>query len=146
FWRPLLHLKFFDLAGQISAAWMWQRIKRQVKSRKSLLEERLGYIEGGSETLVKALAGAIKAMGGEIHLSKPATRIVIENGAVTGVEAGGQHFPADQVISTIATPYVPALLGDAPDSLRAAYARIKNIGVICVVHKLARQVSPNFWV
>jgi protoporphyrinogen oxidase len=144
-WKPLLELKFFELSDNISAAWIWQRIKRLGKSRKSLFEERLGYIEGGSETLVNALAAAIETKGGRIHLNTPASRIVIENGAVKGVEAGDRRFDAPLVISTIATPYVPALLADAPEAMRQTYERIGNVGVVCVIHKLARSVSPNFW-
>jgi protoporphyrinogen oxidase len=145
-WKPLLELKFFELSDNISAAWIWQRIKRLGKSRKSLFEERLGYIEGGSETLVNALAAAIQAKGGRIHLNTPASRILIADGAVTGVEANSARFGASKVISTIATPYVSALLADAPEAMRQTYARIGNVGVVCVIHKLARSVSPNFWV
>ena len=51
-------LKFFEFAENISAAWIWTRIKRVGTSRKSLLQEELGYIEGGSQTLVNALVQA----------------------------------------------------------------------------------------
>jgi protoporphyrinogen oxidase len=42
-WRPLFDLKFYEFADNISAAWLWTRIKRIGTSRKSLLEEELGY-------------------------------------------------------------------------------------------------------
>src|SRR5262249_8723777 len=51
-WAPLFRLKFFEYADNVSAAWIWTRIKRVGTSRKSLLQEELGYIEGGSQTLV----------------------------------------------------------------------------------------------
>lgn len=38
------------------------------------------------------------------------------------------------------------MLSDAPESLRASYERIGNIAVVCVLHKLSRSVTPNFWV
>ena len=57
-WAPLFELKFFEYADNISAAWIWTRIKRVGTSRRSLLQEELGYIEGGSETLVHALVRA----------------------------------------------------------------------------------------
>lgn len=146
-WRPLLELKFFDLAEKVSAAWVWQRIKRVGRSRKSLFEERLGYIDGGSETLVRALTAAIEAKGGRIHLGAPVETILIEGSAVRGVRtANGETLGADHVISTAATPYVPRMLSQAPAELRAAYERIENIGVVCVLHKLKRSVSENFWI
>ncbi len=146
-WRRLLELKFFEYADEISAAWIWQRIKRLGNSRKSLFEERLGYIEGGSETLVNALAQAIEAKGGRIHYGKRATRFLIEDGLARGVEtADGTQFLAPNVISTIPTPLISALFDDAHQHLRAPYERIKNIGVVCVLHKLKKPVTDNFWV
>ena len=50
------------------------------------------------------------------------------------------------MISTIPTPYVPAMFDDSQAGLRAPYEQIKNIGVVCVLHKLKRQVTDNFWV
>jgi protoporphyrinogen oxidase len=147
FWKPLLHFKFYDMAQHVSAAWIWQRIKRIGNSRKSLLEERLGYIEGGSETLMNALAGAITQRGGRVHYRSPAARIEARDGKVTGVVASdGTRLAADNVISTIPTPYVASLLPDGYDELKARYQRIRNIAVICVIHKLKRSVSRNFWV
>ena len=60
-WRRLLELKFFEYSDNISAAWIWTRIKRVGTSRRSLFQEELGYIEGGSETLVNALVQAIES-------------------------------------------------------------------------------------
>lgn len=146
-WRPLFELKFYEHADPISAAWIWTRIRRVGRSRRSLLQEELGYIEGGSETLVKALVGAIAARGGTIRLGEPAARVRTEDGRVTGVEtARGEHHPADAVICTVPTPLVGRLVPDLPEEARAAYDRILNIGVVCVVMKLRRSVTPHFWV
>ena len=54
-WRPLFDFKFYEFADNISAAWMWTRMRRVGRSRKSMMQEELGYIEGGSKTLVDAL-------------------------------------------------------------------------------------------
>lgn len=146
-WEPLMRFKFYEMAHHVSAAWVWQRIKRIGNSRKSLLEERMGYVEGGSETLMNALAAAIEAKGGRIHYSNPARQFEIADGAVTGVAAGdGSRFEADQVICTAPTPIVPSLLPDECADMREQYARIRNVGVVCVILKLKRPVSRNFWV
>jgi len=145
-WRPLFDLKFYEYAEQVSAAWVWQRIKRVGRSRRSLLQEELGYIEGGSETLITALVAAIEARGGAVRLSTPARKILTDGGQAVGVEAAdGRRFAASQVISTIAMPYVADLLEDHPD-LAGRYAQFENVGCVCVVHQLARPVSRNFWV
>lgn len=145
-WQPLFHYKFYEFADRISAAWVWQRIKRLGQSRRSLFEEQLGYIEGGSETLMNALAAAISQLGGTIHLSTPVQAIRAAGGAVQGVETSSGFHPADAVISTAPLPYVPAMLRrDAPEQAKI-YEAFDNVGVVCVIHKLRRQVSANFWV
>lgn len=146
-WRPLFELKFFRFADRISAAWVWQRIKRLGRSRKSLFQEELGYIEGGSQTLVDALVRAIVAKGGRIHLSSPVRHVRVEASRAVGIEtAAGEQVDADLVISTAPLPYVPALLARDAPQLTAAYAPFDNVAVACVVHKLRRSVSPNFWI
>ena len=145
-WQPLFALKFYEYADDISAAWIWTRLRRVGRSRRSLMQEELGYIEGGSETLVHALVRAIAENGGEIRLGEPARQVVTQDGRVRGVETARGFHAADAVISTVPTPHVAALVPDLPPASRDAYARIVNIGVTCVVLKLKRSVTPHFWV
>ena len=146
FWKPLFDYKFYGYADNISAAWIWTRIRRIGRSRKSILQEELGYIDGGSITLVNALMRATEAHGGRIHLGEPATRVTTDAGRVTGVQTTSRHLPADIVISTAPTPYLSTLIPDLPQDWKDRYDSIHNIGVICVIFKLRRPVSPHFWV
>jgi len=145
-WKPLFDLKFYQYADNVSASWIWTRIRRIGRSRKSIMQEELGYIEGGSTVLVEALIKAIESRGGDIRLKEPAQRVVIENGQVTGVKTTQGFYPADAIISTVPTPYVARLVPDLPPQLKAAYQAIENIGVVCVVLKLRKSVTPHFWV
>jgi protoporphyrinogen oxidase len=145
-WRRLLDLKFFEFSEDISAAWIWTRVKRVGTSRRSLLQEELGYIEGGSETLVAALTQSILQLGGRIHLATPVQRVESLDGRVTAVIAGNRTFPADSVISTVPAPLVPNLVPDLPEDTKAAYRAIRNIGVVCVMLRLRQKVSRHFWV
>jgi protoporphyrinogen oxidase len=145
-WAPLFNLKFHEYAGNISASWIWTRIRRVGRSRKSLMQEEMGYIEGGSQTLVDALMQRIAAGGGAIRLGQAATKVEVANGRVVAVLAGADHYLCDAVISTVPTPHVAALVPDLSASERAAFGNILNIGVTCVVLKLKRSVSPYFWV
>ena len=139
-------MKFYQHAENISAAWIWTRIKRIGRSRKSLMEEELGYIEGGSQTLVDALCTAIRAHGGQIRLGCPAQKILTKAGSVTGVATPHGEIEADAVICTAPTPLVSAMVPDLPEDWKAKYRAIVNIGVCCLVFKLRRSVSPHFWV
>lgn len=145
-WRRLFDYKFYDYSGNLSAAWIWSRIRRIGRSRSSLFEEKLGYLDGGSETLLQAMRADIVGRGGELRLKTPATRVVIDGGAVRGVEAGGRFDAFDKVISTIPLPYVARVMPDLPPELLTAFASKKNIAVVCVIAKLRRAVSENFWV
>ena len=145
-WDKLFTLKFFEYSGRVSAAWMWTRLKRVGTSRRSIFQEEMGYIEGGSETLVKRLVERIEAMGGRIHLACAASEVHIENGAVAGVSANGVRHDFTHVLSTMPLPLVPKLIPGLSTATKDAYARLENIGVVCVVHKLKRSVTRNFWV
>ncbi|MDC7787690.1 NAD(P)/FAD-dependent oxidoreductase [Rhodoplanes sp. TEM] len=145
-WAPLFRLKFFQHADTVSAAWIWTRIRRLGTSRRSLFQEELGYIEGGSQTLVDALVAAVERQGGTVRCGVPVERIDIAEGAVAGVTAGGEVFPADAVICTVPTPHVSALVPAMPAAERARYDAIENIGVVCVLVRLKRSITPHFWV
>ena len=145
-WERLFVLKFFEYSHDISAAWIWARIKRVGTSRRSLMQEELGYLDGGSQTLVRALVARIEVLGGAVHLRCPTSEIRVEDGRVTGVVAGGLYRPYDAVISTIPFPRVPDMIPALPEAIKARYRALPNIAVVCVVHKLRRPVSKHFWV
>jgi protoporphyrinogen oxidase len=145
-WRSLLDDKFYEYADNISAAWIWTRIRRIGRSRRSMMQERLGYIEGGSMALVDSLVQAIGQQGGRVQLNSPVVKVTTRDGRVTGVDMPSGHLAADFVISTVPTPYVAPMIPDLPVEWRARYESIANIGVICVIYKLRRSVSPHFWV
>jgi protoporphyrinogen oxidase len=145
-WRKLFDCKFHELAGDISAAWIWTRIRRIGRSRASTMKEQLGYIEGGSETLVTALVAAITQRGGRVHLASAVERVLMQDNAVTGVQIAGQAVPCDAVISTVPTPLIERMCPDLPDAALARYRAILNIGVVCVVLRLKHAVTPHFWV
>lgn len=145
-WHPLFALKFYQYAENVSAAWIWTRFRRIGRSRRSVMQEELGYLEGGSQTLVDALCDAIRARGGSIRTGCPARRVLVEAGRVRGVETPHGTLVADAVICTVPTPYVAALVPDLPEDWKAKYDAILNTGLCCLVFKLRRSVSPHFWV
>jgi protoporphyrinogen oxidase len=145
-WKPLFALKFYQYADDISAAWIWTRIRRIGRSRRSLMKEELGYIEGGSQTLVDALCSAILGHGGKISTGCPAQTVQVQDGKVTGVATPTGIVRADAVICTVPTPLVSKMIPSLPEDWKAAYRSIVNMGICCLVFKLKRSVSPHFWV
>lgn len=144
-WRRLFDYKFYDYADGLSAAWIWSRIRRIGRSRYSLFREKLGHLEGGSSTLLNALRASIEDKGGEIRLNSAIEKVFISDGKVLGVQVGGHLELFDKIISTIPLPYVPKLMPDLPSDLLAKFKAIKNIAVVCVIAKLRKAVTENFW-
>jgi protoporphyrinogen oxidase len=144
-WRRTFHLKFFEYADDLSAAWIGTRIKRIALSRRSLLQESLGYLEGGSDTLLARMEQFILERGGRIHLRSGIDRVLVEHGQVSGIVVAGQARACDAVLSTAPIQYVPKLVPDLPPEFAARIGRIQNIPVACVILKLRHRLTENFW-
>ncbi len=144
-WKSLFDLKFYNYSSNLSAAWIWSRIKRIGTSRYSLLREKLGYIHGGSKTLLDALSSKIISLGGVINLRCPVSKVVLDKGRVVGLEIGSKIEYFDKVISTIPVPFISRLIPDLPKETLEMFSTINNIGVVCVIVKLKKSISKNFW-
>lgn len=144
-WRKLFDLKFYDYAHGLSAAWIWSRVRRIGRSRYDLFREKLGYLEGGSETLLQGMRAVIEAHGGEFRLGSPVSKVVIRDGKVQGIESKGEFHPHAKVVSTIPLPLVARLMPDLPADILSRFRAVRNIAVVCVIVKLRKPVTENFW-
>ena len=71
-WAPLFRLKFFEYADNISAAWIWTRIKRVGTSRTLADAGRARLYRGRlARRWSSALTRAIEAKGGALRLGAP---------------------------------------------------------------------------
>lgn len=145
-WHKLFEYKFHHFTGNLSAAWIWSRIRRLGQSRYNLFKEKLGYLDGGSQTLLNRLQEFLEANGAELNLGQPVTRVLIDASRVTGVETKTGRHGFSKVISTIPLPYVPQVFPDLPDNILNKYRSVNNIAVVCVIAKLSKPLSENFWV
>ena len=137
--------KFFKFRDNLSAAWIWARIRRVGQSRKSMMQEQMGYLEGGSEALLNVFERKIKELGGNIYLNTPVEKVNIENGKANSLTLKHGIEEYDAVFSTVPLPFVPALIPDMPEKYLEAYQSIDNMGVVCVLFKLNKPLSRNFW-
>lgn len=80
--------------------------------------ERLGgvwFSRGGMYSVVEAMGRVFQELGGEIRTGAEVTRIRVSGGRATGVEVGGEHVPADLVVSNTDVAHLyGSLLGDTP--------------------------------
>jgi protoporphyrinogen oxidase len=145
-WEPLMRFKFAEHADEISAAWIWARMVRLSRSRTSAWREELGYIEGGSQTVLDALGRDLQARGARVVMNAAVEQIVLEGGRATGVRVGGETLPADLVISTATIPRFRAMAAGLPADYLDRLARIPTIGIFCLFLRLSEPVTPFFWV
>jgi len=140
-WMPLLDSKFDGCVDDLPATFIWARTRRMSGARDNTGREMMGWLEGGYETLVEALAARIRGMGGEFHTGRGVDRIVAGEAGPTGVVVDGQLRSFDAVLCTLAPTQRAALLEPAlakcvaPDGCR-------YLGVVCLVLRTARSVSP----
>ena len=145
-WRRLFEYKFHNYVDNLSAARIWSRIRRLGRSRYNLFKEKLGYLENGSETFLNAAKSYIEKNGGVIRLQSPVSKVHIRDGAVWAVETDELIERYERVISTIPLPFVPQMIPDLPPEIAKAYRSVENIAVVCVIAKLTKALSENFWV
>ncbi|MBI3384949.1 FAD-dependent oxidoreductase [Candidatus Gottesmanbacteria bacterium] len=71
-WQPLLEKKFGSYVKLVNASWFWARIKKRTL--------KLGYVEGGFQTIADALAQKIQALGGKIFFDTTIQQIKNKGG------------------------------------------------------------------
>lgn len=144
-WSKLFALKFYEYSDNLSAPWIWSRIRRIGRSRYSLFEEQLGYLSGGSKTLLNAMRDYLEQNGGEFRLSTAVEKIVMSDKIVKGIESKGNFEVYEKVISTIPLPLVAKIAPDLPKDIYEKYSSKINIGCVCVIVKLEKPLTNNFW-
>lgn len=144
-WSKLFALKFYEYSDNLSAPWIWSRIRRIGRSRYNLFEEQLGYISGGSKTLLNTMRDYIEQNGGEFRLSSPVERIAMSDKKVNGIISKGNFEEYERVISTIPLPLVAKIAPDLPKDILEKYSSKINIGCICLIVKLTKPLTQNFW-
>jgi|BarGraNGADG00312_2_1021985.scaffolds.fasta_scaffold00487_10 protoporphyrinogen/coproporphyrinogen III oxidase len=80
-----------------------------------------------------------------IRLSTPARRVVIEGGAVRGVETGQGFMEADAVICTTTATSALRLIPDLPSVLRSPLEKARYSSCCHVMFGLSRRLLPDDW-
>jgi len=145
-WDPLLKIKFGKYYDRISAAWVWHRIHRVATSRKSpLSKEKMGYFEGGSQTLITALKGHIEEAGGVIGLNSKIQNITKEDQTFKLILGSGQPVSFDIVVLAIPLPVAAELLKGLDPGYARDLSSIIFFGVVCGLFRLKEKVNQAFW-
>jgi len=145
-WEPLLRGKFGDAASEVSAVWMWNKLKLRGGSRGKKGAEQLAYYQGGFGRLLDDLVDGIRLHGGNVFTDSKVKGVDVQNGKVIGVRTDHGSYFAENVVVTTPLPIAADLLAPhiSPVSLKKLQ-RIKYLANICIVLELDRSLSETYW-
>ena len=133
--EPLLNVKWGGGKDTISASWLWARIRARVNAEGSFkFEKTLGCLKGASRSLFLKLEEKIINTGGILLKNSNATKIIIKDNAVNGIEyetkGRRQTIKAKRVVSTIPLPNL-IKIATLPREFNESLQKVKYCAVIC---------------
>jgi protoporphyrinogen oxidase len=99
-WKPLINGKFGQYASDVSAVYMWNKLKLRGGSHGKDSRESLAYFKGSFAALTDELVKSIRKHGSKVLTNKCADGIIIEDNRVKAVNCKGEIFRADHVLLT----------------------------------------------
>ncbi|MCK6448003.1 MAG: FAD-dependent oxidoreductase [Planctomycetes bacterium] len=157
-WRmPCTEISADWAAQRIAQANLWDTIKKTLNPPRegevrSLVTQFWYPANGGIGALSEGYANKLRRLGGEIVLGAKLTQLEIAAGRVAKVvyeHEGREHVLApDHVVNTAPLPRILELFTPSvPESVRAAIANLKYIGIVFVYLEVAKpSVVPDHWV
>jgi len=145
-WEPLLIGKFGEYAEEVSAVWLWNKLKLRGGSRGRAGQEMLAYYKGGFSALASQVTDAIRKCGGEIQLNTSVRAISSRAGQVDGLITSKGLIHARSVLLTVPLPLAADLVAPVvPAGYAESLRRIRYLSNICVVLELNRSLSSLYW-
>jgi protoporphyrinogen oxidase len=145
-WEPLLIGKFGEFAEEVSAVWLWNKLKLRGGSRSRAGQEMLAYYKGGFSALASQVAAAVTTFGGEIQLNTSVLAISSASGRVNGLVTSKGFIPARTVLLTVPLPLAADLVAPIDrDGYAESLRRIRYLSNICIVLELNRSLSSMYW-
>lgn len=154
-WAPLLRAKLGSAADDAAAAFIWSTIRRLYATREGEgKSEQFGFISRGYAPVFEAAERYLGSLGVTVRKGVRVQRI--EKADASGalrirLSSGSQNgtLEADRVIFTGASRYLPALCSGpegpgVPTELLDRAGSQRYLGVVCMVLKLRRAVSPYY--
>lgn len=140
-WKPALINKFGVYYDQVPMSWMWARLYARTF--------RLGYFEGGFNTLVERLTATVERRGAQIQYNSPVAKVEQVNGRWFITTNEGEQGPFDQCLVTTSPQLMLRLapqLQEQAAEYAAQLASLKSIGALVLVVALRWPLLKNsYW-
>lgn len=145
-WEPLLIGKFGEYAEEVSAVWLWNKLKLRGGSRGRAGQEMLAYYRGGFSALASQVIEEISKLGGEIRLDTSVRAVSSVERQANGVATSKGFIPASSVLLTVPLPLAADLVAPiSPNGYVESLRRIRYLSNICIVLELNRSLSSMYW-
>jgi protoporphyrinogen oxidase len=133
-WLPLMKGKFGAWKSEVNAAWFWARIKSR--------SQKLGYFEGGFQSLANRLAQSFEAGGGQICFETIVEKLSQQEGSWI---VNGEKF--DKVIVASTGNVLLKLTENLPETYKRKLVRLKGLGTINMILRLRKEFLPEkiYW-
>ena len=144
-WTPLLKGKFDRHFDKVSMAWFWARIHTRANSRSGGGGEKLGYFNGGFNSVTAALEKILRERGVKILMRTPVEKFFADERAA---QVNGEKMPFDFCLFTGPSPALAKLLpvGEKFNDYAANLRSIEYLGAACLVFTSGQSLGNNYWV
>ncbi len=144
-WAPMLEAKFDYAYDEVPATYIWSWLNRMTALRSGpQLRGTIAYLRRGPDSLVEAMAEAIKARGNEVKTATRVREIELYQHSLGRIRTHTGVMQFDVVIATVPTPEFGHLLLSADQGYLDSLARVEYLGLVCPMMVLDRPLS-DFW-
>ncbi len=146
-WEPLLQSKFGSSANEVSATWLWNKVKLRSSSRdKGQKQELLGYLEGSFGTLYEEALAELRRREGVTCLDTEIAEIRSQGKGIRLVTSRGHSAHFDRVLYTGSPRKLGALCPDLSEEDRKRYRSIKSMANLCLMLEMEAPLSEYYWI
>ena len=138
-WEPMLRGKFKKDFNKVNMAWFWARLSARTP--------RLGYVAGGFQTLIDALADAIRQEHGQIHLGAQVSQIARAQERMAVMLTRGTCVTYDRVLTTTSPRILGEMVVNLPPAYKEDLVKLRSTSSVALILALRRSILTDgtYW-
>ncbi len=145
-WQPLLQAKLGEAYKQTSAAFIWAHTARMYKARRSGMKtEMFGYVPGGYAQILESWVGWLTGRDVTMRTASPVKNVApLDSGELLVEFADGHSEVYDNVVSTIASPFIAQSCDALTQTEKDQHSNIRYLGVVCASMLMDKPISQYY--